>query len=113
MNLYNLINDIVTRMIYTDSIPNAMAKKHNFDFDSLTNIEKEQIKLELMNYLIFCFLSLFQILQIPTAKLEENLKHEEIIDFSFLIGLFLSFYPTNVSYSPTKTNKEDNNIIIQ
>ena len=52
----------------------------------------EQIKTELANYLTFCFASLFKILQIPTFKFYQELSEKEIIDFSLVAGIFLTFF---------------------
>lgn len=93
MNLYNLIDKITDRILQEEGLPNLMARNQNFNFDMLTEVDKEQIKLNLMNYLIFCFNSLFQILQIPSTKFKEKLKKEDIIDFALIAGVFLSLYP--------------------
>ena len=92
MNLHALIETITDRILKEEGLPHIMAKSQNFDFSSLSEREKAEIKTELTNYLTFCFASLFKILQIPSFKFLQELTEKEIIDFSLVAGIFLTFF---------------------
>ena len=92
MNLHLLIETITERILKEGGLPHLMAKSQNFDFSSISEKEEQEIKIELANYLTFCFASLFKILQIPTFKFYQELSEKEIIDFSLVAGIFLTFF---------------------
>ena len=99
MNLAELIKTLVARMVSQDStILARMAEKEGFKVSKLTDEEKEAIQAELISYLILCFVNLFRDLGIPMIKFNTNLTTNEIIDYSFLIGTFLTVYPEYSSH---------------